>query len=73
MMKHTPGPWEAVPNGGDDPSAIRDCVIDEHLDLIATVARVYSIENEGWNDNTTTANAKLIAAAPTMFDYIEYV
>ena len=75
-MKHTPGPWEinhyshiygeqwlGVLNGAFDIThngASKPCVV---------ACSKYS----AMSDQENLANAELIASAPTMYDYIEYV
>jgi hypothetical protein len=66
-MKHTPGPWEIVENAWST-TTIRSG---------DTTVAVLSCEEEATEDNQfeleaiQKANAKLIAAAPKMYDYIK--
>ena len=60
--QHTPGPWSAVPyiNGK---IALED---DQGQGTIALVDTVHTIKDPREQE----ANARLIASAPTMFDYL---
>lgn len=61
--KHTPGPWfTGLPNHKDS-SAIG---IRGEMWVIADMC------DDGYSDEVQEANARLIAAAPTMYDVIKY-
>jgi hypothetical protein len=59
--KHTPGPWEYVSE--DDGHSIYDCDCGFHI------ARV----TDGLPPGVTEANARLIAAAPEMYEALECI
>ena len=62
MTEHTPGPWKAV---ASDPSSGVDCwwILDSDGLDIGTACGYQE-------DPRSVADARLIAAAPVMFDYI---
>jgi hypothetical protein len=62
--KHTPGPWAT---GGYDIKA------EDGRALIATVIRRYQNRSALDPDDEGAANARLIAAAPEMFDALSEV
>ena len=74
-MKHTPGPWSVEHHtlqdgkGGEKFAKVYAAKMKdgrfEDIIIIAAKLKAWTEEQE--------ANAKLIALAPTMFDYIEYV
>lgn len=51
--KHTPGPWDAAPNGNCEPTIFKG-------------KRAVAFLADGWGDNRRDANAHLIAAAPEL-------
>ena len=68
MTKHTPGPWEATPNGGDDPDpTIR--YISTPDNLIAVSEKIWWAGD--WDIEQQEANARLIAAAPDLLEVVE--
>lgn len=63
MSDHTPGPWQAT---GAEPADGVDCWW-----LIGADRRDIGTINGGQGDATPQANARLIAAAPDLFDALE--
>ena len=71
MHQHTPGPWKSQPCYDD--STGTDQVWSPHRKL--SIARVYSVDpyEDGWDVEMAEraeciANARLITAAPELFD-----
>jgi len=60
MSKHTPGPWTAEPNGGDDDD-MRRLYICTDMGARTALAEAYSVDH-----GDPEANARLIAAAPDL-------
>lgn len=56
MSTHTPGPWRVVDVPGEASHIVN---VDN-----------FTIVRQGYVSDMDTANARLIAAAPTMHDYI---
>lgn len=70
--KHTPGPWEVSHGGHGSPHGF---VIDEYFVLNRTVADDVAIAADIVDPATqmpSEANARLIAAAPTMYDFVQH-
>lgn len=67
-QKHTPGPWYAVPNSSFiDIATAPGCYSGKTI--ADTCSSGYSFDNgDCINDETTVANAKLIAAAPELLE-----
>lgn len=66
--QHTPGPW-TLTTGADNERIVTSTWDADGLD--DDVALVYG--GNAADPDVREANARLIAAAPTMYDYIEYV
>jgi hypothetical protein len=64
MSKHTPGPWTAEPNGGDDDD-LRKLFICANTGAETTIAEVFTGLEED-----AEANAALIAAAPDLAEAV---
>jgi hypothetical protein len=71
--KHTPGPWTAVPNGGDDedPRAVLVAVRDQYGDwtVLADCRNRWLADDVSGDEE---ANARLVAAAPDMLEALEH-
>ena len=66
MSKHTEGPWEVLTH--------TSCgVADQYWIVGTTPPRIANLNFDNENKAEMTANAALIAAAPDMHNYIEYV
>ncbi|HGM6719901.1 TPA: hypothetical protein ACKQC2_000721 [Stenotrophomonas maltophilia] len=71
--KHTPGPWEVSHGGHGSPHGF---VIDEYYVLNRTVADDVAIAADIVDPATqmpSEANARLIAAAPEMFEALDTI
>lgn len=68
MSEHTPGPWFVDPNQANQ--AWTDSIAICHDDGVA-VPPVIAHTTRGWKPGEAEANARLIAACPTMFDFIK--
>ena len=80
MSKHTPGPWEAVSiwesSSISDDDAIRYGIISTKQPLAACVANKTNDICTVWyraSESRTDANARLIAAAPEMYEALNEV
>jgi len=73
-VKHTSGPWAAVPNGGDDtdPRAVLVAVRDQYGDwtVLADCRNRWLTDDVGGDEE---ANARLVAAAPDMLEALERI
>ena len=65
MTEHTPGPWTATGNGGED-EAYLVVKRDNHSDILSHIARMYDVWICDEHGGTAKANARLIAAAPEL-------
>ena len=61
MNYHTPGPWHHAPDEHIDDGFV---ILDASGDVIATVSADFDL-------NTELANARLIAAAPELFESLK--
>lgn len=65
---HTPGPWEP------DIRLAQALVVDSNGNAIADIARhEFSDTEQSYSDECIAANARLIAAAPDMFDALRAI
>lgn len=74
-FKHTPGPWEHGSRYGGNPRDLRDEITADNGHRVVAIAwtRQYGLNRETQHsdiidDESGTANATLIAAAPKMLD-----
>ena len=67
MTKHTPGPW-----GAFSIRAYRQWSDDDPM-VRTTSTRSFAVRESGNNIAEDTANAKLIAAAPTMLSVLQRI
>ena len=68
MNKHTPGPWEP------DIRLAQAMVTDSNGNAIADIARhEFSATEQSYSDECIAANARLISAAPDMFDALQAI
>ena len=67
--KHTPGPWDVIPQNGAGPMIAHR--YDTGNDINPTGLRLvcHVLERKA-SFEVDAANARLIAAAPTMYDYV---
>lgn len=63
-QQHTPGEWESEPTG----DGLERMITGWHGDGACTVVAVVS--GNRTSQETTEANARLISACPTMYEYI---
>lgn len=81
--KHTPGPWQAVrmysdaltvldPKGFEIVEATRTAILPDYEERLGVGHWALSEQaHRDLSDEEQAANARLIAAAPTMYAYIE--
>lgn len=73
-VKHTPGPWRIDVNGSENWTVDYEGPSSTFMTICASGRREpvgFAVEPTAWgNDDEIEANARLIAAAPEMFDYI---
>jgi hypothetical protein len=62
----TPGPWTAEPNGGDDEDTTLRFVCSPNAPRASQVLAV--VDRRGLDREEIEANARLIAAAPDMYE-----
>lgn len=67
VSPHTPGPWTVVTDG-----AMTRVVGPDVGERIATILRTRDPSNDSrWTPEAVAANARLIAAAPTLYGFAE--
>lgn len=63
IMPHTPGPWAVYD---------RKTIISESSDSSGDIiAEIWETDDQDWDETVVAANARLIAACPLMFEYIQ--
>ena len=62
--KHTPGPWNVRPD---------TMQVYNEVGLMCEVATVSTCHVDQWNQGSSKANARLIAAAPEMLQLIQQI
>ena len=66
MSKHTPGPWQTLPEEVDKPYIrIRGTMIGQRYKVANVLTPIYDGSDQ-WEADETRANARLIAAAPDL-------